>query len=664
MFELCQDEIPSNILLHNQKLLSRYHQSKAASAGTGESRHHTRISFSSFHDDEVSTNHMCKKDVHNLREVNVASLENNNINDDCFLNLTVVDTCYFSGSCLCILVKDPTGELIELLLYNYFPLSSFDNNGGEFWFPIGTRILLKEPYLVQHQLRVDNTQNLMTCRPFSIATGTDLKAQGNHAFKQGHHREAGMLYTLALGAVEDEDDDDADLSTRTTLYSNRAAASLRVGEFREAIVDCDEALRLCASNFKAGYRKAQALMGRECYSEALVLLEALLSREKHSAAILADLEAKIQAVKVSIAQRGGIFDFLTLPFHPDKQGDTSSYLGPLEIRSAGACGRGLYLTRDVLKGELLLAEDPIAFNFKSSKAGVLSSDADTHDTAASTSSAVTSKDEDHYGTLVDLIYMASKDKQKNALLSVLSSEKESIDFLPDIQDVYLRALPEDVAPLSVHSINGICLINCFCMEIMCEPSVPIREAVCRSVDMMKSKVIGVGTGRRQMNFEPQNIVMEAILDDSSTASDIAHVLKISSKAAINKADPSGFTALHYACIMQSEVKCSLLLRAGAAVDPRDELGMTPLHFAASQFFNKRIVAELFKNGADVNAYSNRLLTPLFLAVEKDNRESIALLLECGADCLLENDQHDSALQHAKKRKLLEVFRSHVLHMVL
>jgi tetratricopeptide (TPR) repeat protein len=363
---------------------------------------------------------------------------------------------------------------MELQLYNYFPLSAFAKSGGEFWFPIGTRILLKEPYLTSRlQLRVDNMQNIKTSRPFNISTGQELKAQGNQAFKEEQYSAACWLYRLALDVTPV-----IDVLTREALFANRAAALLRLGDFREAIADCDQALSLNAGNFKASYRKAQAMMGIESYTEALALLKQLLLQEKRSPSTITDLENKIEIVTVSIAQKTGVFDFMTLPFHPDKQSDTASYLGPLEIQSAGAYGRGLYLTRDVQKGELLLVEDPIAFNYKSCESAAISS----------TVSGAAAGDEDHYGTLVDLVYMACRDRQKNALLSVLSSEKESIDFLPDIKDVYSRHLLEDVAPLSAHTINGICLINCFCMEITSHPTLPIREAVCRSVDMMKSKV--------------------------------------------------------------------------------------------------------------------------------------------------------------------------------
>lgn len=656
--EVCQADIPRNLLLQNQQVLLRYSQSrcKSNSQPVGDSfgdllSHDNRADFSNFSQNDESTNHICLQEANVLRKVDLVDLQVGRINRGCFISLTVVDTCYFTGTCLCILVIDSPGQLIELQLYNYFPLSVFSKSRGDFWFPIGTNIHLKEPYCLPHALnvhpdhgglRVDNMLNMRICRPYNISTVSALKAQGNVAFKAEQFHDARMLYSLALNSME------ADVGLQESLLCNRAAASFHIGCCQDAVVDCNAALDLNPDNFKAAYRKALALMRLHNYNESRVLLQRLLALEKNSASTMSEISNKISVIGVAISQRSGLYDFMTLPFHPRQQADTGSFLGPLEIRAAGTTGRGLYLTRDVRKGELLLVEHPVAFNSKSSSESVLMDGMHKNK----------SRDQDHYATLVDVVHLTCRDRQMNALLSVLSSQKESIDFLPAIEDLYWHKIQEDVSPLSAHTINGICLINCFCMEITASPSVPAREAATRCVEMMKSKVIGMGSGRREIHFLPPNAVMEKILDPGASASDITQVLQASSSTRdINAADPSGFTALHCACIMQNELKCSLLLRAGALVNARDELGMTPLHFAASQFYNKRIVSLLIKSGADVNAFSNRLLTPLFLAVETGKREAIELLLSHGADPLLENDQFDSALKHAEKKQLLSVFQA-------
>ena len=643
-----QEDIDPVILLENQEVLQRYSQACAsASARTISSTSTTqRASFSQFQQNDVTSKHICTKDIHSLREVDLRELNSNyaSIAIGARIVLTVVVVPVFCGTHLSLLVRDAPGQLIELDLYNYFSLDMWTKSNCDFWFPIGSQITLKEPNMsadLRRKLRVDNMLNVLICRPFSTCTGLEFKDLGNESFKAGLHNEAHVLYTLALGLV-------TNTSSRTTLQCNKAAAALRIRDFRRAVSHCNESLILDNKHFKTSYRKAQALIGLRRYDEALSLLQVLLKScefDDETITRMPELQRTIMTVNAAMVQRAGDYDFKTLPFHPSNQLEVGCFLGPLVIKQSGASGRGLFLSKSVRKGDLLLVEQPMAFNFKSSKHNIMS------DTS-------TTKDEDHYATMVELVNMACGSKQNNALLSILSSEKESIDFLPNINDVFSQSLSENTPPLSAHTINGICLINCFCLEVDAKPSSSAREAICRSVDMMQSKVVGLGSGQRKLEFQPQNLLMETILNPLATASDIARILDVTSLTEVSKADPSGFTALHYACIMQSELKCLLLLQAGASVGARDELGMTPMHFSASQFYNYRIVKELIEHGADVNAFSYRRLTPLFLAVEKQNKESIRQLLASGANPLLENDQFDSALSFAKRKQVLDVFQGH------
>lgn len=65
-----------------------------------------------------------------------------------------------------------------------------------------------------------------------IANG--LKDQANEEFKKGHLDKAVELYTEALTHIRD----------MTVLYTNRAQAYIKLGKFKEAISDCDWALRV------------------------------------------------------------------------------------------------------------------------------------------------------------------------------------------------------------------------------------------------------------------------------------------------------------------------------------------------------------------------------------------------------------------------------------
>ena len=59
-----------------------------------------------------------------------------------------------------------------------------------------------------------------------------VKEKGNICFKNGEYKEALELYSEAISIAKDH----------TCLYTNRAAASIKLEEYEDAIKDCDTAL--------------------------------------------------------------------------------------------------------------------------------------------------------------------------------------------------------------------------------------------------------------------------------------------------------------------------------------------------------------------------------------------------------------------------------------
>ncbi|TDZ53162.1 Hsp70/Hsp90 co-chaperone CNS1 [Colletotrichum trifolii] len=120
----------------------------------------------------------------------------------------------------------------------------------------------------------------------------DFKNQGNECFKAKRHADAKEFYTKGVDVlaveerrrgrgektfhtetatnedgeerdVEVEDDDDEISAQRAlleSLYSNRAACHLELGNFRSCWLDCGHALRLNPKNVKAYYRSSRALL--------------------------------------------------------------------------------------------------------------------------------------------------------------------------------------------------------------------------------------------------------------------------------------------------------------------------------------------------------------------------------------------------------------------
>ncbi|ERF76193.1 hypothetical protein EPUS_07393 [Endocarpon pusillum Z07020] len=79
------------------------------------------------------------------------------------------------------------------------------------------------------------------------------KADGNVAFKSGRYSTAVKLYSEALMV------DPSNKGTNSKLLQNRAAARMKIKEYKEAVEDCDQALRLDPTYTKAQRTRAKAL---------------------------------------------------------------------------------------------------------------------------------------------------------------------------------------------------------------------------------------------------------------------------------------------------------------------------------------------------------------------------------------------------------------------
>ena len=79
------------------------------------------------------------------------------------------------------------------------------------------------------------------------------KEEGNAAFKTGRYSKAVALYTEALQV------DPNNKGTNSKLYQNRAMARMKTKHFKEAIADCDTALKLDPTYLKARKTRAKAL---------------------------------------------------------------------------------------------------------------------------------------------------------------------------------------------------------------------------------------------------------------------------------------------------------------------------------------------------------------------------------------------------------------------
>lgn len=91
-------------------------------------------------------------------------------------------------------------------------------------------------------------------------------------------------------------------------------------------------------------------------------------------------------------------------------------------------------------------------------------------------------------------------------------------------------------------------------------------------------------------------------------------------ANVNMVNEKGRTALHYACKYGSLKIVRLLIRKGANINPVDNHGNTPLYFASKYGYDKDVVRELLKCGADYTITNKKGRDGLYGKSDEDREE--------------------------------------------
>lgn len=144
--------------------------------------------------------------------------------------------------------------------------------------------------------------------------------------------------------------------------SNRAEARSRLREFAEALKDCDKALGIGSAHFKTLLCKGKILLNLNRYSMALDCFKTALL-DPHASGNAESLNGYLEKCKrLEFLSRTGAFDLSdwVVNGYRGKSPELAEYIGPAQIRKSAISGRGLFATKNVDAGTLVLVTKAIA----------------------------------------------------------------------------------------------------------------------------------------------------------------------------------------------------------------------------------------------------------------------------------------------------------------
>lgn len=268
-------------------------------------------------------------------------------------------------------IEDVQGSVNRLSIYNLPSATRLDSV-----LPQGAIVAVKEPYFKAAadggvMVRVDHPSDFVMLmasdslvppqwRRESKATMTapQLKEEGNTAFKQGKWQNARELYTEAFAKCEN------DIELRSALHRNRAQVLLNLGQYELA---SDDAIAAAGTgdnlshhammfNVKSYFRAGRAQYQLGDFCTAKEYLHRALSFDPTDKTVIAEIARTEQRI---VEELSGDFDFAAMAqsaTFSHRKLDHATFTSNTRIGSAGKRGRGLFATKDIKHGGLVMVE--------------------------------------------------------------------------------------------------------------------------------------------------------------------------------------------------------------------------------------------------------------------------------------------------------------------
>lgn len=336
-----------------------------------------------------------KKAVEGMRAIHLVDLAVGKRNHGRVLYATICADTFFL-SLIQTLVEDDEGHAARVMIDD----ATLD--GSASWakvqrrYPRGAKIAIKAPFLSdlpdesialyvtsEEDLVVlsDSSPSTVEFDSYGIMDAATLRTEGNRLFAKQDWPGAIGFYTKCIqkamstnqrkpnaknrkkGHSENGATSNGKVSTETVVlaYSNRAAAWMKLCHYERALVDAEEALHLDPQHLKSIYRKGCALRhmqqfqrASECFAMALEYSPEKEIRQAHNRSKTYDSQSRLGVYEIHNHLLGDADDVSNLP-------EFSDFVGPVEIKLMEGKGRrGLFVTRDVEVGDLLLVSNALA----------------------------------------------------------------------------------------------------------------------------------------------------------------------------------------------------------------------------------------------------------------------------------------------------------------
>ncbi|KAG6368930.1 hypothetical protein INS49_003148 [Diaporthe citri] len=235
--------------------------------------------------------------------------------------------------------------------------------------------LIKEPFLTfsidgaYYSLRVDHPSDILWLRhghellPAKwrndnavVGTSRDARMNGNIAVGEKRWAAAETRYTTAARTAETAEE-------LHLAYLNRSLANLRLGRPATALADAIKSYGedSSARTERGLLREASALYELAKYGQCLDTLQTLITSHSERASAM----PMIERARARLQERqSGQYDFRRMYEEAQKTPpliECATYIGAVEIRDSPGKGRGVFTTRKVLAGELLICEKAFGY---------------------------------------------------------------------------------------------------------------------------------------------------------------------------------------------------------------------------------------------------------------------------------------------------------------